>query len=57
MSEPRRVWTFLLLSLAAGVLVLAIALAGIDPEGEVKESDRRVLGGALMLVCALGIVS
>ncbi len=57
MSEPRRVWTLLLLSLVAGVLVLAIALTGVAPEGDVAESDRRALGGALMLVCALGIVS
>ncbi len=57
MSGLTRVWTYMLLSCTAGLLLLVVVLVAVDPGTGVAESDRRVLGGAIMLVCAFGIVS
>jgi hypothetical protein len=57
MSALRRVWTYLLLSLAAGVFVIAIVLLGGDGEVHVSGEDRVVLGMALLVLIALGVLS
>lgn len=57
MSDLRRVWTYLLLSLAAGVFVIVITLLGGEVEVDVGGEDRLVLGMALLVLIALGVLS